>query len=381
MKIAIVHYWLVSMRGGEKVVAELCRLYPEADLFTHVVVPEKLDPVILRHRIETSFISRLPFARKRYKAYLPLMPMALEQFDLSGYDLIISSEAGPAKGVVPDPDAVHVCYVHSPMRYLWNMYHSYRGELSGPGRLLWAPLSHYLRNWDAATATRVDRFVANSANVAARIRRYWGRNADIIHPPVDVTAFEPAATDDGFYLLAGQLVGYKRADLAVEAFNATGRPLVVIGDGEQLPRLRRMAGPNVRILGPQPFPVLRDHMMRCRALLFPGEEDFGIVPVEAMACGKPVIAYGRGGALETVVDGLSGLFFHEQTPEALNAAVDRLERVQANFRPDRIARHAAQFDAAIFRERFRRTVEMALAERKRAVEMPAAPRVTTVEGD
>jgi glycosyltransferase involved in cell wall biosynthesis len=364
MRVAIVHYWLVTMRGGEKVVAELCRLWPDADLFTHVLVPEKIDPAILKHRIATSFIARLPFARKRYKTYLPLMPLALEEFDLSGYDLIVSSEAGPAKGVVPAPGALHVCYVHSPMRYVWNMYHGYRAQLGPVGRVLWSPIAHYLRGWDQLSAARVDLFVANSANVADRIRRYWGRDATVVHPPVAVADFTPTAAHDGTYLLAGQLVGYKRADLAVEAFNRSGRHLVVIGDGEQTKDLRRMAGPTVEILGPQPFAVLHDRLARCRALIFPGEEDFGIVPVEAMASGKPVIAYGRGGALETVVDGLTGLFFHDQTSGALNATIDRLETGADAFDPTRIAHHATRFDAALFRERFGAIVEGAMAGRR-----------------
>lgn len=360
MRVAIVHYWLVTMRGGEKVVAELCRLWPDADLFTHVIVPEKMDPAILRHRITTSFVARLPFAKTRYKAYLPLMPLALEEFDLSGYDLVISSEAGPAKGVVPPPGALHVCYVHSPMRYVWNMYHGYRGQLGPAGRLLWSPIAHYLRGWDQQTASRVDLFVANSETVAGRVRRYWGRDATVVNPPVAVGDFAPTAGHDGSYLLAGQLVGYKRADLAVEAFKRSGRRLVVIGDGEQLKDLRRIAGPTVEILGPQPFPVLRDRLARCRALVFPGEEDFGIVPVEAMASGKPIVAYGRGGALETVVEGRTGLFFDDQTPDALNAALDRFEATATDFDADAIARHAARFDASVFRERFAAVVAGAM---------------------
>lgn len=372
MRVAIVHYWLVTMRGGEKVVAELCRLYPQADIFTHVVDPDAMDPAILRHRIETSFVARLPGARKRYKAYLPLMPLALEQFDLSGYDLVISSEAGPAKGVMAPADALHVCYVHSPMRYVWSHYREYARGLSAPGRLLWAPVAHYLRSWDAASAARVDRFAANSAAVAARIRRAWGRDAEVVHPPVDASAFAPSDEHDGSYLVAGQLVGYKRADLAVEAANRTGRRLVVLGGGEELERIRRTAGPTVEVLGPQPFSVLRERLMRCRALLFPGEEDFGIVPLEAMACGKPVIAFGRGGALETVAEGRTGLFFREQTADALIDALDRFEAEPGRFRPEPIARHAAAFDAPVFRRRFAAFVDRALADRDGARLRPAA---------
>lgn len=351
MKVAIIHYWLVAMRGGEKVLEQLCHLFPEADIFTHVVDPAVLSPTLKRHRIVTSFIDRLPGAHRHYQKYLPLMPLALEHLDLRGYDLVISSESGPAKGVVTDPDAVHVCYCHSPMRYVWNMYHDYRGGLGRLAGAALVPVAHYLRWWDTVTAARVDAFAANSGNVARRIRRYYGRGSEVVFPPVEVDDFTPTRDHDGFYLVAGQLVGYKRADLAVEAFNRSGRPLVVIGAGEQLDTLRRMARPNVRVLGPQPFDSLRSHYARCRALVFPGEEDFGIVPVEAMASGKPVLAYGRGGALETVVDGRTGLFFREQTVDAINGAVERFEATERRFSTEEIALHARGFHADLFRGR------------------------------
>jgi len=363
MKVALVHYWLVTMRGGEKVLEELCRIFPQADIFTHVVDESVLTPTLRSHRIVTSFIQKLPGARKHYQKYLPLMPMALEHLDLRGYDLVISSESGPAKGVVTDPDAVHVCYCHSPMRYIWNMYHDYRGSLGRVAGTALVPVAHYLRWWDAVSSSRVDRFVANSSNVARRIRRYYGREAEVVFPPVAVGDFTPAWDNDGFYLMAGQLVAYKRPDLAVEAFNRSGKPLVVIGAGEQLDGLRRLAKPNILILGPQPFDVLRDHYARCRALVFPGEEDFGIVPLEAMASGKPVIAYGRGGALETVVDGRTGLFFMEQTAEALNGAIERFEAMERRFSAEEIARHAQTFDASIFRRNMEAVIARALAER------------------
>lgn len=360
MKVAIVHYWLVGMRGGEKVIEALCRLYPTADIFTHVVDPAVLSDTILSHTITTSFVSRLPQAKRRYKSYLPLMPMALEQLDLRGYDLIISSESGPSKGIIPPAGALHICYCHSPMRYIWNMFHDYR-DRSGPvTRLLMPPLSHYLRTWDAVSASRVHHFVANSRTVAQRLGTYYRRDATVIFPPVDIAAFErPPSPPEAFDLMVGELVPYKRPDLAVAAFNTMKRRLVVIGGGEMLARLRSVAGPTVTLLGNQPFEVLRDHYARCRALIFPGEEDFGIVPVEAMASGRPVIAYRRGGATETVIEGETGLFFETQTEDAIIAAVRRAD--QHPFDPVRIARHAASFGTERFNREMQTFIDAALA--------------------
>lgn len=348
MKIAIVHYWLVGMRGGEKVIEALCRMYPEADVFTHVYVPDAVSDEIRRHKVTTSFIDRLPRAAKLYQRYLPLMPLALEQLDLRGYDLIISSESGPAKGIVPPPGAMHICYCHSPMRYIWNMFHEYRERSGLITRLAMPALAHYIRNWDSVSANRVDHFVANSETVAARLHRYYRRASTVIHPPVDVDAFEvlPSGLVEDYCLMVGELVGYKRPELAVEAFNRTGRRLVVIGGGEMLAELRRIARPNVTVLGPQPFSVLRYHYARCRALIFPGEEDFGIVPVEAMASGRPVIAFRRGGATETVVDGMSGVFFDEQSVDALIAAEERARTIA--WQPREIAAYARGFSTAVF---------------------------------
>jgi glycosyltransferase involved in cell wall biosynthesis len=354
--VAIVHYWLVGMRGGEKVVEALCRMFPQADIFTHVYVPERVSETIRAHKVTTSFIAALPGAARRHRRYLPLMPLALEQLDLRGYDLILSSESGPAKGVIPPPDCAHLCYCHSPMRYLWNMFHDYR-DASGPlTRLLMPPLAHYLRNWDALSATRVDRYVANSRNVASRIRRYYHRDADVVFPPVDVDAFEVARDVGDHYLMVGELTPYKRPDLAVEAFNRIGRRLVVIGGGEMLPEIRKMAGPGIEVMGPQPFETLRHHYARARALVFPGEEDFGIVPVEAMASGRPVLAYRRGGAIETVAEGVSGVFFDEQTVESIAAGVAEIER--RRFDPQRIVEHAAQFSP----QRFERALGAVIAQ-------------------
>lgn len=348
LRVAIVHYWLVGMRGGEKVVEALCAMYPHADIFTHVYEPGAVSPTIRAHRVTTSFIGSLPRAAQAYKSYLPLMPLALEQLDLRGYDLVISSESGPAKGVIPPAGALHVCYCHSPMRYIWNMFHDYR-ERSGPfTRWLMPPLSHYIRTWDAVSANRVHEFAANSHTVAQRLRSYYRRDATVIHPPVDTAAFAPVSPAElsDYYLMVGELVRYKRPELAVKAFNRSGLKLVVIGGGEMLDELRALAGPTVTILGPQPFTSLQYHYARARALIFPGEEDFGIVPVEAMASGRPVIAFGRGGATETVVDGVTGTFFMEQTVDALLDAVDRCVRMP--FSSDAAVSHAGKYGMARF---------------------------------
>ena len=348
MKVAIVHYWLVGMRGGEKVVEALCEMFPQADIFTHVYVPEAVSETIRSHRVTTSFINRLPAARRLYKRYLPLMPLALEQLDLRGYDLVISSESGPAKGVIPPPSARHLCYCHSPMRYLWNMFHEYREQSGRLTRLAMPALAHYLRQWDTVSASRVDRYVANSNAVAGRIRRYYGRGAEVVWPPVDTRAFRSVeANERGDYMLmVGELVPYKRPELAVEAFNRMRRKLVVIGGGEMLGRIRRLAGPTVAVLGPQPFAELQRHYARCQALIFPGEEDFGIVPVEAMASGRPVIAYGRGGATETVIPNLTGILFDEQSVDALVNAVEGFR--DGDFDPAAIGAHAGRFSRDVF---------------------------------
>lgn len=361
MKVALVHYWLVGMRGGERVLEALCEMYPEADIFTHAYAPGSVSPTIRAHRVTTTAVSRLPNAVRNYKSYLPLMPMALEHLDMRPYDLVISSESGPAKGVVPAGHATHVCYTHSPMRYVYNMQHDYMERSGRLRRLVMPPLLHYVRHVDTVAAARVDSFVANSRTVARRIKTYWRRDSEVVFPPVDVDAFAPVAERDlgDFHLMAGELVRYKRPDLAVSAFNATGRRLVVIGGGEMLGELRAMAGPTVEVLGAQPFDVLRSHYARCRALVFPGEEDFGMVPVEAMASGRPVVAFGRGGATETVVDGLTGTFFAEQGVDALVDAVERCER--AGLDPADAVRRASHFGRDAFKDGMRHAIAAAIA--------------------
>jgi glycosyltransferase involved in cell wall biosynthesis len=363
MRVAIIHYWLVGMRGGEKVIEALCEMYPQADIFTHVYVPGSVSDRIRQHKVIPTFINALPRAARMYKTYLPLMPLALEQLDLRGYDLIISSESGPSKGIIPPPDALHVCYCHTPMRYIWNMYHDYRNSAGRVARLMMPPLTHYLRMWDVTSAARVDSFVANSATVARRIHRYYGAGSVVIHPPVDTDAFSIAAPSElgDYYLMAGELVSYKRPDLAVRAFNEMKLKLVVIGGGEMLDEIRRLAGPTITVLGTQPFDVLKQHYARCRALIFPGEEDFGMVPVEAMASGRPVVAFGLGGATETVANGISGVFFAEQTVEAISSAVRSLAGIEIDS--GKIAAHARQFGRDQFFQKMRTHIDQRLAEK------------------
>jgi glycosyltransferase involved in cell wall biosynthesis len=348
MKVAIIHYWFVTMRGGEKVVEALCKMFPEADIFTHVYVPDAVSDVIRKHKVTTTFINNLPRAHSLYKKYLPLMPLALEQLDLRGYDLVISSESGPAKGIIPPPGSLHICYCHTPMRYVWNMFHDYRNRSGPVTRAVMPMLSHYLRTWDCASSVRVDHFVANSKSVASRIKRFYGRSATVISPPVEVDQFEVVGEDElaDYYLMVGELVAYKRPELAVQAFNQMKAKLVIIGGGELLSKVRRIAGPTITVLGPQPFDVLRHHYSRCKALIFPGEEDFGIVPVEAMASGRPVIAYGRGGATETTVPNVTGIYFQEQSIEAIVSA-ERTFRT-LTFDPMVIAKHAQQYSSDQF---------------------------------
>ncbi|MCZ4260818.1 glycosyltransferase [Limimaricola sp. G21655-S1] len=359
-RVAIIHYWLVGMRGGERVIESLCRMFPGADIFTHVADPSKLSATLTRHRITESRIARLPMARRHYQKYLPLMPRALEEIDLSGYDLVISSEAGPAKGVIAPPDAPHLCYCHSPMRYLWDQYHVYRDGAGRVTRAMMPLLAPSLRQWDVTSAARVDGFAANSNHVADRIRKYWRREAEVVAPPVAVQDFAPARPGElgDFYLWAGELAPYKRPDLAIEAFRRLDKPLVVIGgpDGT-VARLRSMAGPRTHFLGKAPFEVLKDHLARCRALIFPGEEDFGIVPIEAMASGRPVIAYGRGGILDSVVEGETGLFFREQSVEALVEAVERFEASGlADAGPEACVARAGHFTEEAFQQGIRRSL-------------------------
>ena len=358
------------MRGGERCLEALCELFPEADLYTLLHVQGTVSSTIEQHPIRTSVIQRLPCAATHYRYYLPLFPWAIESFDFTGYDLVISSSHCVAKGVRVPEGTFHLAYIFTPMRYIWDQYDAYFGE----GRAGWltrramALLRRRLQNWDVASNTRVNSFVAISHHVAQRIERFYGRKAEVLYPPVNWQSFEASQQDEGFYLMVTAFAPYKRVDLAINACNRLGRPLKIIGSGQDERPLRQLAGPTVEFLGWQPDEVVKDYYARCTALLFPGEEDFGIVPLEVMACGKPVIAYGKGGALETVVplnpepnlelrnqpfELPTGAFFYEQTVEALSQAVDLFERHRDRFDPETIRAHVAPFDRARFKEQLR----------------------------
>lgn len=367
MKVAIVHYWFVTWRGGERVIEQLLRLFPDADVFCHVVDPEIEREHLAGHKVQTTFIGKLPGASARYQKLLPLMPVALEQLDLSGYDLVISSESGPAKNLLIGPDTVHICYCHSPMRYVWDMYHLYAAQAGRFTRAIMKPLMHYMRIADIASASRVDYFIANSKFTSRRIEKCYRRDSHVIYPPVSLSDFECNAEKSEYYLMLGQLTAYKRPDLVVDAFIKSGRKLVVIGEGELLPQLRQRNSPNIQILGRQPFDTVQQHLSKARALVFPGVEDFGIVPLEAMASGTPVVAFGKGGALETVVDSddpdfSTGVFFYQQTSEALNEALDRLENRAEPIQAATCRRRAEAFAEDRFRAEFSAFVDRCLSQ-------------------
>jgi glycosyltransferase involved in cell wall biosynthesis len=349
-KIALVHYWLVGMRGGEKVVESLCRLFPHIDIYTLIYNKDKVSDLINSKKIYTSFIQKMPFAKKKHQAYLPLMPVAVEQFDLSGYDIVISSESGVAKGVLTKPETCHICYCHSPMRYLWNMYFDYLNneKIGCFKRIFIRWYFNYLRVWDLASSFRVDYFICNSNNVRKRILKYYNRDSAVIYPPVSVDGFKFSEKKEDFYLVISQLVSYKRIDIAVDAFNISGKNLIIIGDGPERKKLEKKAGKNIKFLGWQENEVLKEHYSNARAFIFPGEEDFGITPVEAQASGTPVIGYGKGGLLETVIDRVTGLFFEKQDALSLVEAVERFEKIENSLDRLKIRENSKKFDVSIF---------------------------------
>lgn len=367
-RVAIIHDWLVTYAGAERVLEQMLVLYPRADLFAVCDFLPDSDRGFLRGRVpHTTFIQNLPFARRKYRSYLPLMPLAVEQLDLSGYDIVISSSHAVAKGVLTGPDQLHISYVHSPIRYAWDLQHQYlrqSGLDRGVQSVLARWLLHRIRLWDVRTANGVDVFVANSGYVGRRIKKCYRRNAVVIYPPVDVANLRLHGRKEGFYLAASRMVPYKYMDIIVAAFALTpNRRLVVIGDGPQFAKVQQVAKgkPNIQLLGYQQTAVLRDYMERARAFVFAAEEDFGILPVEVQACGTPVIALGKGGALETVrppgTEHPTGLFFGEQTPEAVNAAIDEFERAGSTIDPQDCRINAERFSVERFREQFSELVE------------------------
>ena len=363
MRVAIIHDWLTGMRGGERCLEIFCELFPKADLYTLLHIPNSVSPVIERMRIKTSFIQNLPFSKAGYRKYLPLFPMAIENFNLKGYDLILSCSHCVAKGVIPHPEAPHISYLLMPMRYAWDMY----GEYFGKNRNRMIPFFiHYLRMWDVTSSQRVDHFLCISKHVESRIKKFYRREAEVIYPPVDIKRFSLQERKGNFFLIVSSFAPYKRIDLAIKAFNRLGYPLKIIGSGPEEKRVRAMAKSNVEILGWLPDDTVVEYYSKCRALIFPGEEDFGIVPLEAMACGKPVIAYGGGGALETIVsydhggntggESPTGLFFYEQNVDSLVEAVERFGRIEKEFDSLTIRNHTLKWDREIFKEKIKENI-------------------------
>jgi glycosyltransferase involved in cell wall biosynthesis len=361
-RIALVHDWLTGMRGGEKVLEALCDLYPDAPLFTLVHVRGSVSEAIARHRPRSSWLSRLPGAGRYYRHLLPLFPSAVETFDLDGYDLVFSSSHCAAKSVVRTGRALHLSYCHTPMRYVWDQRDAYFGQerLGRAGARTLRPVLAWLARWDAATAFRVDRYLANSQHVARRIRRYYNRRAEVVPPPVDTGFYRPAGRPPGdFALVVSALAPYKRLDLAVEACRLAGIPLRIVGWGPERGRLAAQAGDGAQLLGTLDDEAIRELYRACAMVLLPGEEDFGIVPVEAQACGRPVVAAGAGGALETVVDGVTGLLVAPGSAEAL---ADGIRRARATrFEPEALRQHAETFGRERFRSRIAAIVEETLA--------------------
>lgn len=369
LKVAIVHDWLVSYAGAERVAEQLLIMFPEADLFSVVDFVPEADRGFLGGRTpKTTFIQKLPRARTSYRSYLPLMPLAIEQLDLSGYDLIVSSSHAVAKGVLTGPDQVHVSYVHSPIRYAWDMQHQYLDESKltrGFKSWLARSILHYVRMWDSRTANGVDVFVANSAFIGRRIRKAYRRDSEVVYPPVDTEAFTLAPLKQDFYLTASRLVPYKKVPLIIEAFaRMPDKKLVVIGDGPEWEKAKAVHAPNVTLLGYQPFKALKEHMQQAKGFVFAAEEDFGITPVEAQACGTPVIAYGRGGALETVkgldTEQATGVFFKEQSVESIVEAVKAFEQNSHRFSAQACRDNAERFSIEQFRTSMMKVINGAL---------------------
>jgi glycosyltransferase involved in cell wall biosynthesis len=361
LRVAITHYWFNGYGGGERVVEALAEIFPQADFFSLIAAKEHALPALRGRRLTTSFVGRIPGAKRWHRHFLPLYPIALEQFDLSAYDLVISSESGPAKGVITSPQTCHICYCHSPMRYIWDLYHESRKSMNPVTRAIFSATAHYMRLWDFSTAARVDHFVANSRYIAARIRKCYRRESAVIHPPANWTAGYISQKIDDYYLVVSRLVPYKRVDLAIEACNQLQRRLRIVGTGSEYKRLRKMAGPTVEFIGRLDEHSLQESYANCRALLFPGEEDFGIVPVEAQVHGRPVIAYGQGGVLETVIgeyadDGdaasSTGVFFQRPSSESLCEAIRRFERIETQLRPEFIRASVERFGLERFKAEF-----------------------------
>ncbi len=377
LKVAIVHDWLPLVGGAERVLEQLLEIYPQADIFTLFDFVSRNDaPFLANKNVTTSFLQKFPKVKKYYRNLLPLFPYAIEQFDLRHYDLILSSSSAVANGVITSPDQLHVCYCHSPMRYAWDLqahYLKHTGLSSGVRSVFIRYVLHKLRIWDVVSSNRVDSFIANSHYIAERIKKTYRRESTVINPPVNISRFQLQTEKEEFYFAASRQVPYKRIDLIVEAFkHMPDKKLIVLGDGPEHKKIKALASPNVQILGYQPDAVMVDYMRRAKAFIFAAQEDFGILPVEAQACGTPVIAYGRGGARETVLDKRTGLLFDEQTVPSLLSAIERFERLQEKFNSSDIRRHAMSFSNDRFRADIKHHIDYQLNERERTKFRPKA---------
>jgi glycosyltransferase involved in cell wall biosynthesis len=370
MRVAIIHDWLITMRGGEKCLESFCTLFPEADLYTLIYAPDRVSSLIKSMNVRGSLLNELPAIERIYRYCLPLFPTMIESFDLRGYDLILSSSHCVAKGSFPHR-ALHISYVYAPMRYVWDMHDAYFDRAAVLARVGMSVWRRYLQRWDVAASGRVDYFLATSRNIAVKIHTLYERQAAVIYPPVDLEKFYVGGLQEPYYLIVSALVPYKRIDIAIRAFNEVRLPLKIVGEGPLRSRLERSAGPNIEFLGWVDDALLAGLYGSCQALVFPGEEDFGIVPLEAQACGRPVIAYGKGGVLETVIPlkasaengrAPSGIFFSEQTPRDLIEALELYQKMQSLFEPGKIREHAAQFSAQRFREQVHEYVQARLRE-------------------
>lgn len=354
MKVAIVHDWLTNMGGAEQVVINLKKIYPEAPIYTTFYNPSNLDDELKNIDVRTSYLQKKKMVTN-HKKYFPFMPMAFENFNLNEYDVILSSSSSCAKGVITKSGSIHICYCHTPMRYAWEKKDEYTQDMGILKKKLVNLLLHYMRMWDVISSNRVDYFIANSTEVQKRIKKHYKREAVVINPPVRCNMFTIADKDEDYFFVVSRLVKYKRFDLAVKACNELGKKLVIIGDGPEKENLQKIAKENIIFLGRQPDDIVKKYMSECRALLYPGEEDFGIVPVETQACGRPVIAFGKGGVLDSVVDGKTGVLFKEQTVESLKEAIVKFETM--SFNKEEIRKHAMNFDETVFQKKIRNFIE------------------------
>ena len=376
LRVAIVHHWFISLAGGERVFDTIASIFPTADVFTLFLDKRKIPPALHQHNITTSFLDKIPGARRAHRHFLPFYPLAVEMLNLSGYDLVITSDSGPMKGVLTDPGSKHICYCHSPMRYLWDGHSAYLRSMSPLTKGLFGLASHYVRNWDYSAAQRVDHFIANSKYVAGRIHKYYRRDSTVIHPPINTSQSFLAGQHEDYYLAVGRLVPYKRTDILIDACCALGRKLVIVGDGPEMKRLKKKSAKNVEFLGEVNESQLRNIYAHCRALLFAADEDFGMVPLEAQSYGRPVIAFGKGGSLETVVGtftplselkgepegAITGVFFPEQTADSLAKAMLSFESSEEKFVPQYIQSHARRFDTSIFLDRMRNYISSVMVK-------------------